>query len=101
MTEKDTPMSSPDAPSTSPPAFQQWFARLGTSGKLLAIGGVAGIIATLLPLISFSMEVMGIASARQSSMVVDSWQGTICLLGYIGAVGLSFILYKASSAPQK
>jgi hypothetical protein len=66
-------MSSPDAPNASPPAFQQWFARLGNSGKLLMIGGVAGIIATLLPLISSSIEVLGMASASQTLMVVDSW----------------------------
>jgi hypothetical protein len=94
-------MSSPEAPNASPPAFQQWVARLGNSGKLLMIGGVAGIVATLLPLISFSMEMMGIASTRHSSMVVDSWQGVICLIGYIGAIILGFILYKPGAAPQK
>jgi hypothetical protein len=94
-------MSSPDAPNASPPAFQQWFARLGNSGKLLMIGGVAGIIATLLPLISSSIEVLGMASASQTLMVVDSWQGRFCLAGYIGAIILGFILYKPTGAPQK
>jgi hypothetical protein len=62
---------------------------------------VAGIVATLLPLISFSMEVMGIASAHQTSMVVDSWQGKICLAGYLAAIALSFVLYSTRSLTNK
>ena len=83
------------------PATQQWFARLGNSGKLMAIGGVAGIIATLLPLASVSVDMLGIASTSGSSMVIDSWQGKICLAGYIIAVALSFVLYSPGGLTQK
>jgi hypothetical protein len=95
-------MSTSETP-PGPPAFnfQQWFARLGTSGKLLAIGGVVGVIAVFLPLISFTMDVMGVAGGRHSSMVVDAWQGVICLIAYVGAIISAFLLYPSAGAVKK
>jgi hypothetical protein len=81
--------------------FQQWFSGLGTSGKLLAIGGVAGVIAVFLPLISISIDMMGIAAGSRSSMVLDSWQGKACLVGYLGAIVAAFLLYPAPGTAKK
>jgi hypothetical protein len=95
-------MSTSETPS-NPPAFnfQQWFARLGTSGKLLAIGGAAGVIAVFLPLISVTIDMMGVTAGSHSSMVLDSWQGKICLAGYLGAIVSAFLLYPAPGAARK
>ena len=94
---------SPSETPPSPPAFnfQQWFARLGTSGKLLAIGGVVGAIAVFLPLISFTVDVMGVAGGRHSSMVIDTWQGVVCLIAYIGAIVSAFLIYPSPGSANK
>jgi len=95
-------MSTSETP-PSPAAFnfQQWFARLGTSGKLLAIGGVVGVIAVFMPLISFTVDVMGVAGGRHSSMVIDAWQGVVCLIAYIGAIVSEFLLYPLPGSANK
>jgi hypothetical protein len=70
------------------------------SGKLLAFGGAAGIVATFLPLVSVSIEMMGM-SARQSVSVAGDWRGKLCLAGYLAAVVLSFVLYPPGGLAQK
>lgn len=94
-------MSSQDSPTPAASDAQQWLGRLGTSGKLLAIGGIVGVIAAFLPLISVSIEVMGLASGSNSSMVVRDWRGVLCLIGSIGAIGLSFLAYPAVGRAPK
>ena len=46
-------------PTSSPQlqSLQAWLARLGLSGKLLAIGGLVGVLAVFLPLLSMSIQV--------------------------------------------
>jgi hypothetical protein len=64
-----------------------WFARLGLSGQLLFFGGIAGVIAAFLPLIS-------LGPLGSFGMVVQMWQGTICLLGYLATIAFAFLLYQ-------
>jgi hypothetical protein len=95
-------------PAPLPP--QAWLARLGLSGKLLAGGGVVGLIAVFLPLISVSFELPTGAKAdvtlpalgvSQSVAVIRDWRGDICLLGYLAALALSYFLYLPSGLRQK
>src|SRR5262245_45069430 len=73
--------------------LQAWLARLGLSGKLLAIGGLVGIIAVFLPLSSVSMQMntadlskafggkgvnvpaINLPSVSRSVMVIGDWRG--------------------------
>ena len=108
------------APTSSPqvPPLQAWLARLGLSGKLLAIGGLVGVIAVFLPLLSMSMQVQmptprGVNmfggkgavnlpgfSSSQSVMVVRDWRGTLCLVSYLAALGLAYVLYPPNGLGQ-
>lgn len=102
----------------SPPQLQYlqaWLARLGLSGKLLAIGGLVGAIAVFLPLLSMSFQVPGGAnpfggkggvnlpgiSSSQSVMVLRDWRGALCLVGYVAALALAFVLYPPNGLGQK
>jgi hypothetical protein len=107
--------SSVPAPALQP--LQAWLARLGLSGKLLAIGGLVGVIAVFLPLLSISIEMPtpGGATAfggkgganipgigmTQSVMVVRDWRGVICLIGYLAALALTYALYQPNGLGQK
>jgi hypothetical protein len=84
---------------------------MGLSGKLLAIGGIVGVIAVFLPLISMSMQLQlpvgksganlpGVNSSH-SVMVVSDFRGVLCLLGYFAALALSFVLYPPNGLGQK
>jgi hypothetical protein len=124
--ERATVMASEQVPSTvsaSPPQLQPiqaWLARLGISGKLLAIGGLVGVIAVFLPLFSMSMQMqlpggaslfggkgavnlpaLPAVSSSQSVMVIRTWQGVLCLVGYLAAVALAFVLYPPNGLGQK
>jgi len=88
-------------PPPATPAAQPWFARLGPSGVLLGLGSVAGLVAAFLPLVSVSVEVMGLMSARQTAMVVGDWRGKVCLAGYIITLILAFVLYPPGGLRQK
>jgi hypothetical protein len=96
-----------------------WFARLGTSGKLLAIGSVVGAFAVFLPLarVTVQMNAPGVTiemrgvqgtqpfpfpgAIEDSAKVVKTWQGQVCLLGYVAALVLSFMLYPPGGLTQK
>src|SRR5262249_47115986 len=84
---------------TLPPT--PWFARLRLSGKLLALGGLAGVLAAFLPLISVSVEVLGVSSVHKTEMVVEDWRGKVGLVGYLAALFLTFLLYPPHGPPQK
>jgi len=117
-------MSSEPVPSSIPAApplpqlqpLQAWLARLGLSGKLLAIGGLVGFIAVFLPLLSMSIQVQAPAanvfggkggvnlpgvSSSQSVMVLSDWRGVLCLVGYLAVLALAFVLYPPNGLSQK
>jgi uncharacterized membrane protein len=92
--------------------FQAWFARLGLSGKLLAIGGLVGFIAVFFPLISMSVQMPNVPASKntisitgistsQSIMVVRDFRGVLCLLGYVGVIALSYVLYRPNGLANK
>jgi len=97
--------------------LQAWLARLGLSGKLLAIGGLIGVIAVFLPLLSMSVQMptfggasplggkggvnLPTVSSSQSFLVIGDLRGVLCLLGYLGALALAFVLYPPSGLGQK
>jgi hypothetical protein len=83
-------------------------ARLGLSGMLLAIGGIAGIIVAFLPLATASVAVenpmfnpLGAVAVGQTVKVVDNWRGVLCLIGYVAAVILAFVLYPPTGLRAK
>ena len=108
------PSPSP-SPSSQLPPVQAWLARLGLSGKLLAIGGIVGVIAVFLPLLSMSMQLpttvgtklvggkgaVNLPAVSQSVMVVQDFRGVLCLVGYLAALVLVFVLYPANGLGQK
>jgi hypothetical protein len=90
---------------------------VGLSGKLLAIGGLVGVIAVFLPLLSMSVQlptpggahVLGgkggvnvpAVGMNKSVMVVQDWRGVICLVGYLAALALTYVLYPPNGLGQK
>jgi hypothetical protein len=73
---------------------------------VLGISAVLGIIATLLPVVSVSMkaDTPGLAITVQgggSTLGVQTWQGVICLIGYLGAAVLTFLLYQPNRSTPK
>jgi hypothetical protein len=116
-------MANEPVPSTvaaSPPQLQPlqaWLARLGLSGKILAIGGLVGVIAVFLPLLSMSMSMqmpgggslfggkggvnLPAVSSSQSVMVIENWRGVLCLVGYLAALALAVVLYPPNGLGQK
>ena len=57
--------------------LQAWLARLGLSGKLLAIGGLVGLIAVFLPLLTMSMQVQ-VPGAKGGGADARSQPGRAC-----------------------
>jgi hypothetical protein len=114
----DQMTSSVEAP-PSPPVqpFQAWLGRLGLSGKILAIGGLVGVIAVFLPLLSMTiqMQVPGGAnvfggkggvnlpavSQSQSVLVIGDFRGILCLVGYLATLALTYVLYPPNGLGQK
>ena len=107
--------SEPDSPPILEPQ-QPWFARLGLSGKLLLLGGVVGLIAVFLPLITVSVQMGGdpfgllggqrgggqpTLNLSNSVKVVENWRGTVGMVGYLAAIVLSFVLYPPQGLAQK
>ncbi len=78
-----------------------WLARSGWSGKLFVAGGLVGLIAAFLPLVSFSAEMMGFMRANQTLMVVNDWRGTVSLIGYLAALAFAWLLYPPRQSPAK
>jgi hypothetical protein len=109
--------SSVPVPTQQIQPFQAWLERLGLSGKILAIGGVVGIIAVFLPLLSMSMQMPALGGANafgakgavnltavttsQSVLVIRDWRGVFCLVGYLAALALAFVLYPPNGLRQK
>jgi hypothetical protein len=65
---------------------------------LLVAGAVAGIAVTFLPLSSRSVAIeagfsIGI-SGQERQRVLDDWRGVVCLVGYVAALVLAFVLYR-------
>jgi hypothetical protein len=104
-------------PALQVPPLQAWLARLGLSGKILAIGGLVGLIAVFLPLLSMSIQMQipggthlaggkgavnlpGVSSS-QSVMVIQDWRGVLCMVGYVAAIALAFVLYPPNGLGQK
>jgi hypothetical protein len=106
-------MAGEQVPRSTPP----WLVRLRLSGKLLAIGGVAGVVVAFLPLASVSLQVQGpgginllemmgganqpLMSATKTTMVVEDWRGKVGLAGYVAALILAFVLYPPNGLGQK
>jgi hypothetical protein len=115
MASEPVPSSLAAAPQLQP--LQAWLARLGLSGKLLAIGGLVGVIAVFLPLLSMSMQMptlggtnvfggkgavnLPAVSSSQSVMVIRDWRGVLCLVGYLAALVLAYVLYPPHGLGQK
>src|SRR5262245_50705903 len=99
MASEQVPSPVPVSPQLQ--SLQAWLERLGLSGKLLAIGGLVGLIAVFLPLLSMSIQLptaggtnvfggkggvnLPAALTSQSVMVVRDWRGVLCLVGYLAA----------------
>ena len=109
MASEQVPSSLPVSPPLQP--LQAWLARLGLSGKLLAIGGLVGVIVVFLPLLTVSVQMptfggktgvnLPAVSSSQSVMVVRDWRGVLCLVGYLAALALAFVLYPPNGLQQK
>jgi hypothetical protein len=95
-------MASIESTQATPDAPAGWLARCGWSGKLFVAGGLVGLVAAFLPLISFSMEMMGgFMSGNQTLMVVDDWRGKLSLPGYLAALAFAWLLYPPGRSPRK
>src|SRR5262245_45383848 len=109
MATEQLPGPAPASPPVSQvQPLQAWLARLGLSGKLLAIGGLVGVIAVFLPLLTTSIQTQSskgldlpVVSASQSVAVIRDWRGILCLVGYIAALALAVVLYRPSGLDQK
>jgi hypothetical protein len=111
----DVPSPVPAAPQLPP--LQAWLARLGPSGKILAVGALVGVLAVFLPLLTMSMSMelpknafggknavnMNLPgmSTSQSVMVASDWRGVLCLVGYLGALALTVVLYPPNGLREK
>ncbi len=86
---------------------------MGLSGKILAIGALIGVVAVFLPLLSMSTQMpthmfggkggvhFPAVSSSQSVMVLSDWRGFLCLVGYLGALVLAYVLYPPNGLVQK
>jgi hypothetical protein len=117
MASEQVPTIPSALPATTPTPLQAWLARLGLSGKLLAAGGLVGVVAVFLPLLSISMQMPDFGGVKglggkagaglpavgisQSVMVVRDWRGVICLVGYVAALALTYVLYLPNGLSQK
>lgn len=104
-------------PTTPVQPLQAWLARLGLSGKILAVGGLVGVIAVFLPLVSMTIQLQtpggnnlfggkgavnlpGVSTSH-SVLVIGDFRGVLCLLGYLASLALSFVLYPPNGLSQK
>jgi hypothetical protein len=75
---------------------------------------LVGLIAVFLPLLSVSMEMptlkganvkgrvnLSTVSSSYSVMVVRDWRGVLCLVGYVAALALTFVLYQPNGLTNK
>lgn len=115
MASEQVPTSAPASPQLQP--FQAWLERLSLSGKILAIGAVVGVIAVFLPLLSMSTQMPTVGGTQgfggkggarlpavvssQSVMVLRDWRGVLCLVGYLAAAALAYVLYPPNGLAQK
>jgi hypothetical protein len=104
------------APVSQVSPLQVWLARSGLSGKLLAGGGLVGVIAVFLPLLTMSMQIQTPAagmfggkggvnlpavSSSHSVLVIGDFRGVLCLVGYVAALALAYVLYPTNGLGQK
>lgn len=78
--------------------------RWGLSGKLLAGGGLIGLISLLLPFysVNFSINFLGQSGSQTSSVAgYRFWQGQVSGLALIGSIALSFVLYPPGGVKQE
>ena len=101
----------------APSPLQAWLARLGPSGKVLAVGGLVGVVAVFLPLLSMSVQMptpggahvfggkagvnFSTVGVNRSVLVFQDWRGVICLVGYLAALALTYVLYPPHGLGQK
>jgi hypothetical protein len=114
MASEQVPSAVP-APPPQIQVFQAWWARLGLSGKLVAIGGLVGVVAVFLPLLSMSMQMPTLGgnafgkagvnpsavSTSNSVMVIQDMRGVLCLVGYVAALAFAVVLYPPNGLGQK
>jgi hypothetical protein len=94
-------MASDVSPQDPPPLPAGWLVRAGWGGKLFVAGGLIGLVAAFLPLISVSMEMMGMMRGNQTRIVVEDWRGTVSLLGYLAALAFAWLLYPPGRSPTR
>jgi len=115
MASEQLPSSVPAAPQVQP--LQAWLERWGLSGKLLAIGGLVGVVAVFLPLLTMSLQLptlggssgfggkggvsLPAVSTSHTVIVVRDWRGVLCLVGYLATLALAFVLYPPGGLVQK
>ncbi len=61
------------------------FSKIPTTGKVLAVIGLVGIIASFLPLYKINAGYFGSVSFS----MINAWQGVICLLAFAGLIVFS------------
>jgi hypothetical protein len=98
------------APAPTAQPLQAWLARLGLSGKVLAGGGLVGVVAVFLPLLSMSVQMPTVGGkginisgvgVSHSVTVIQDFRGIICLIGYLAALALTYVLYQPNGLSQK
>jgi hypothetical protein len=83
------------------PASNSIVERLGKSGLLMCVGGLLGVVAVFLPLVSMSVDMGGMMNVRGSATVIDDWRGKAGIAGYIAAVVFTVLLYPPQGRPKK
>ncbi len=104
---------------SSPRSAPSWFGALGLSGKLLSLGGLAGLVVAFFPLVSVSVQLGGpgggnvfemaqvMGGGNQAAMsvktvlVAEDWRGKLGLAGYLVAIVLALVLYPPNGLGQK
>jgi hypothetical protein len=76
-------------------------ARLGVGGMVMGVAAVIGVIAVFLPLVSYSVSVLGMTQSGSGGKPADDWRGKLDLLCYIAAIVLTVLLAVGSRAAVK
>jgi hypothetical protein len=83
----ETPPPPPPPAATGPSPISVWLQRSGLPGKLLAFGGLGGILILLIYLISYRGGL--------------TWHGFLALIAYIGCVVAAWFLYQSQAESQR
>jgi hypothetical protein len=89
----------PPLPPETPPS--PIMARLGIGGIVMVIAAVIGIIATFLPLVSYSMTAFGVTQSGSGGKPVNDWRGVLDLLCYLAVIVLAVLLVVGSRTAVK